>query len=379
MKKKFFIITTVPQSLIFFSGQVKSLKKKFDVEVVSSSGELLTEFSTTEDVNYHIVDMERDISILKDLKSLYKMVQLFLKIKPNFVHGNTPKAGLISMISGWICRVPHRIYYIHGLRYQGSTGTKKFLLMTMERVACLLATDIFVVGQGVMDALYKDKITKKLVKLIGFGSINGTDVDYFHKTNSSIPAVDTNTKIAEGDFVYGFVGRLVADKGINELVSAFLKVNARFGATKLILVGSYETDLSPLGEQTLSTIDQNPNIVRYEFQSDVRPFYKLMDIFVFPSYREGLGMALIEAISMEVPVICSDIPGCNEIIIDNETGILVPKYSVDRLAEAMISLKNDKNKRSNLINKGRSEIIRKYNRKFVCENSLSIYRSLDRH
>ena len=376
MKKKFFIITTVPQSLFFFSGQIKILMSKFDVEVVSSSGELLTEFSTTEDINCHIVDMERDISILKDLKSLYKMVQLFLKAKPNFIHGNTPKAGLISMTAGWICRVPNRIYYVHGLRYQGVTGLKKNLLMMMERVACLLSTHVFAVSQGVKNTLSIDNITRKPVKLIGFGSINGVDTEFFDKKNPAIQSINTTNMIAKSDFVFGFVGRLVSDKGINELVKAFLVVNSLYKNTKLILVGPYEPELSSLDVPTLAAIDENPNIIRYEAQKDVRPFYKLMDAFVFPSYREGFGVSLIEALAMELPVICSDIMGCNEIIINNETGILIPKCSANHLAEAMISLKTDERKRLLLASKGRREVVRKYHRANVWKNTMSTYRSL---
>jgi glycosyltransferase involved in cell wall biosynthesis len=377
MKDLFYIITTVPVSLVFFSGQVQILKSKFDVEVVSSSGEFLTEFSNTETVKSHVVEMERDISIIKDLKSLFEMIRLFSRKKPSFIHGNTPKAGLISMISGWLTGVPRRIYYIHGLRYQGAIGLKKLLLMVMEKVSCRLATHVFAVSQGVKDTLYNDNITNKPVNLIGFGSINGIDEHDFSSNNQSIPTININNRIAATDFVYGFIGRLVADKGINELVSAFLAINSKYENTRLVLVGPYEGHLSRLDVQTQNSIEQHPNIIRYDWQSDVRPFYKLMDIFVFPSYREGFGVSLIEALSMEVPVICSDISGCDEIIKDNETGILVPKFSIDGLAKAMISLMGDKKKRLKLAKKGRSEVIRKYKRTKVCENTLAAYRSLD--
>lgn len=379
MKESFYIITTAPVTLGFFFGQVQILKRKFDVEVVSSSGKFLTEFANAEKVKSHVVDMERDISIVKDLKSLFEMTRLFSKNKPNFIHGSTPKAGLISMISGWLTRVPKRIYYIHGLRYQGATGLKKLLLMAMERVSCHLATHVFSVSHGMKDILYKDNITNKPVKVIGFGSINGIDELDFSNNNQSIPIINTNNRIAATDFIYGFIGRLVAHKGINELVSAFLAINSNYENTRLVLVGPYETHLSQLDIQTQNAIEQHPNIIRYDWQSDVRPFYKLMDIFVFPSYREGFGVSLIEALSMEVPVICSDISGCDEIIKDNETGILVRKFSIDGLVDAMTSLMDNKKKRLRLAKKGRSEVIRKYKRTKVWENTLAAYQSLDMH
>ena len=379
MKESFYIITTVPVSLVFFSGQIRILKSKFDVEVVSSSGEFLAEFANAEKVKSHVVDMERDISIVKDLKSLFIMTRLFSRNKPNFIHGNTPKAGLISMISGWLTRVPKRIYYIHGLRYQGATGLKKLLLMAMEKVSCHLATHVFSVSQGVKDTLYNDNITNKPVELIGYGSINGIDEHDFSNKNQSIPTINASNRIAATDFVYGFIGRLVADKGINELVSAFLAINSNYENTRLVLVGPYEAHLSRLDIQTQNAIEQHPNIIWYDWQSDVRPFYKLMDIFVFPSFREGFGVSLIEALSMEVPVICSDISGCDEIIKHDETGILVRNFSIDSLAEAMISLMDNKKKRLKLAKKGRSEVIRKYKRTKVWENTIAAYRSLDMH
>ncbi len=379
MKESFYIITTVPVSLVFFSGQIQILKSKFDVEVVSSSGEFLAEFANAEKVKSHVVDMERDISIVKDLKSLFIMTRLFSRNKPNFIHGNTPKAGLISMISGWLTRVPKRIYYIHGLRYQGATGLKKLLLMAMEKVSCRLATHVFSVSQGVKDTLYNDNITNKPVELIGYGSINGIDEHDFSNKNQSIPTINASNRIAATDFVYGFIGRLVADKGINELVSAFLVINSNYENTRLVLVGPYEAHLSRLDIQTQNAIEQHPNIIWYDWQSDVRPFYKLMDIFVFPSFREGFGVSLIEALSMEVPVICSDISGCDEIIKHDETGILVRNFSIDSLAEAMISLMDNKKKRLKLAKKGRSEVIRKYKRTKVWENTIAAYRSLDMH
>ena len=225
----------------------------------------------------------------------------------------------------------------------------------------------------------KDNITNKSVKVIGSGSINGIDEHDFSRNNQSIPIINTNKRIAETDFVYGFVGRLVADKGINELVTAFLAINSNYENTRLVLVGPYEAHLSQLDIRTQNAIEQHPSIIRYDWQSDVRPFYKLMDIFVFPSYREGFGVSLIEALSMEVPVICSNISGCDEIIKDNETGILVRKFSIDGLAEAMISLMDNKKKRLKLAKKGRSEVIRKYKREKVWENTLAAYQSLGTH
>ena len=165
MKKKFFIITTVPDSFIFFKGQIQILKKIFDVEMVSSPGKNFEIFCKEEGVIGHKIKMNRGISLIKDIKSLINMSVLFYKNKPSYIHGNTPKAGLISMIAGWILRVPHRIYYIHGLRYEGELGLKKRILIFMEKASCYFASDIFAVSLGIKQKVIKDRITSKKINM----------------------------------------------------------------------------------------------------------------------------------------------------------------------------------------------------------------------
>lgn len=372
-KKKFFIITTIPLSLIFFTGQVQVLKKEFDVEVVSSSGEKLDSFSKHEEIKKHIVEMKREISFLDDLKSLIQLVFLFFRERPDIIHGSTPKAGLLSMISGWITRVPTRIYYIHGLRYQGAIGIKKKILMMMEKLSCLFATDIFSVAMGVKDVLGKDHITMKKINIIANGSVNGIDTDYFSVKNPDIFNIRDNYNIEKDDFIFGFVGRIVQDKGINELVNAFLEINKTFMNTKLLLVGNYENLLSPLDKAVKMEIENNKNIINVGFQHDVRPYLKIMNIFVFPSYREGFGVSLMEAAAMDVPVIATDIIGCNEIIKDGYNGILVPLKSTEKLMKTMEMLLLNKKRLDNMSNVTRDFVIEKYEQKELWGKTLEAY------
>lgn len=376
MKKKLFIVTTVPISFIFFKGQVSFLKREFDIELISSSGKQFIKACEEEKVKGHIIEMKRDISIFKDILSLIKLIQLFSKTKPDIVHGNTPKGGLLSMIAAWLIKTPTRIYYIHGLRYEGAIGLKKSLLLFMEKLSCYFATDIFAVSNGVKQNLILDKITNRKINIINNGSINGIDTEYFSATNTEIKDIKSNYNINNTDFVYGFVGRLVKDKGINELIKAFMNINSKNKNTKLILVGAFEDKLDPLNSNIKNKILNNKNIIHVGFQSDIRPFLKMMHVFVFPSYREGFGISIMEAAAMNLPVIASNIIGCNEIIKDNYNGILINPKSELELKNAMELTLNSKEMLYKMSTRTRGFIIEKYEQKLLWKNTLQAYKAI---
>lgn len=375
-KKSFFIITTVSDSLPFFKGQIFVLKEFFNIELVSSPGIFLEKMCDSHDVKGNALPMRREISIMNDLISLFRLIFLFLKKRPEVVHGNTPKASLLSMIAAWITFVPVRIYYVHGLRYNGEFGNKKRMLMAMEKISCFFATDVIAVSQGIKEALVTDKICKKEINLIWNGSINGIDLDYFNAKIPNLDSIRSNYGIKEEDFVYGFVGRLVGDKGINELVAAFKEINLKNNKVKLLLVGSYENSLDPLEEQTLEQINKNPNIITTGFQSDVRPFFMAMNVFTFPSYREGFGLVLMEAGAMNVPSISSNIVGCNEVIGDGINGILIESRNAKDLEEKMQLCLNEPHKIKEMELLSRDFIKNKFEQKELWQKSLELYKKI---
>lgn len=375
-KKKFFIVTTIPLSLIFFKGQLLLLQDEFDVTLISSPEEELFKTANYNKVKSYGIVMKREISLLYDFLSLFKLVVYFYRNKPDIVHGNTPKGSFLSMIASWLCRVPTRIYYVHGLRYQGTTGLKKRILIYMERISCKSATDIFAVSKGVKDVMYDDGITRKKINVIWNGSINGINSDFFDPEIIECNSLQEQYKIKNGDFVFGFIGRIVADKGINELVGSFKNLNELYPNTKLLLVGNYEHNLDPLLPETRIEIEQNKNIIIAGFQKDIRPFYKLMNLFVFPSYREGFGISLMEAAAMNIPAISSDIIGCNEIIEDNVNGFLIPSKNKNALFEKMkFSIENiDKINLMSTIT--RDIILSKFEQKKLWSKTMDIYKQI---
>lgn len=371
-KKKFFIVTTVSDSLPFFRGQLEVLKQKFDISLVSSPGVYMDEMVAEHNVPAFPLQMQREISPAADVKSLLQLIRLFRKEKPYVVHGNTPKGSLLSLVAATFTGVPVRIYYVHGLRYISEHGRKRHLLMMMERISCFFATDIIAVSPGAREQLRADKITTKPISLIGKGSINGINTEYFNRGAIQKANIDG---IEENDFVYGFIGRIVRDKGIVELIAAFLQITQELSNIKLLIVGSFENDLN-VPNEIADAINNHSQIIFAGRQSDVRPYYKAMDVFVLPSYREGLCGVVLEASSMEVPVISTDISGVREIISNQTNGILVPPRDIENLLNAMRKMYEDLEMRKKLVANAKLFVKDNFDQKTVWKNSLEKYEEI---
>jgi len=331
-KTKLFITTTAARTLPFFKGQARLWNETFDVCAISSEKEKLIDFAQTEGIRYCYMPMHREISFFSDVCCLLRFIWLFIKERPYVVHGNTPKASMLSMVAAWLTRRPVRIYMCHGLRYQTATGNLRRILMFMEKLSCFCATQVICVSDGVRNQLVKDGLCKEgKGKVVGYGTAGGVDVDYFTR-NAIIGAPDKRAEsgISKNAFVFSFVGRIVKDKGINELVAAFDKLSQDHDVS-LILVGPQEKDLDPIKKDTEKTIRDNKHIHAVGRQNDVRPYLAASDAFVLPSYREGVGMVLLEANAMGVPCIASDIIGCNDVVKEGVNGDLVQPRNADAL------------------------------------------------
>lgn len=375
--RKLFITTTIPASLNFFKGNLKYLSEWYDVCAISSNHEELSKIGKREGVRTHYIPMVRQISLLNDLACLYRFIVLFIKERPYIVHGNTPKASMLSMIAAWLTRVPVRIYMCHGLRYQGAEGKMRKLLMLMERLSCSCATKVICVSNGVRDTFAKDGIcslNKSVV--LGYGSASGLDLDYFDPGKVENHLMRQELGISNDDFIYIFIGRIVSDKGINELVHAFDKLSKDNKNVHLVLVGKEETNLNPITENSRTIIERNSRIYAIGRRSDVRPYLLDADAFVFPSHREGFGMVLIEANAMGTPAISSDIIGCNEIIVSGDNGILIPAKDESALYEKMKEWVDNPDLVSEMSQKCRSIIASKYDRNQVWKNYLEEYNRL---
>ena len=364
--KKLIIITTVPMSLAtLVKGQAKYLSSYFDVKLVTSFSEKNQEISKDEGVELKSIDMTRQITIIKDLKALIELYKYFKNQKPDIVYTFTPKAGLLGMMASFLSRVPVRIHNVVGMPLMEATGKKFILLKFIERLTYFFSTNLFCNSFG-LKKFINENLTKKDVKVIAQGSINGVDTEFFKntKTLDEQELIRDKFKIDKKDFVITFVGRIVKDKGINELIEAFINLSKKYNNLKLLLVGDYEEHLNPIKNENKILIDSLDSIITVGFQNDIRDFLSITDLFVLPSYREGLPNSLIEAGSFGIPLLATNINGCNEIIDDGITGILVEKKSAKKLEEAIDKLLEDKEFYNSIKLKVRDRIIEKYEQKY---------------
>ncbi len=338
---KLFRITTVPISLEKLLGkQLTFMNQYYDVTAISADKENLDRVGKELGVKTHTIEMTRKITPLKDLKSLWDMYTYLKKEKPEIVHSHTPKAGLIGMLAAKLAGVKVRLHTVAGLPLMETTGIKRKVLNQVEKLTYACATNVYPNSKGLYDFILKEKLGKvDQLKVIGNGSTNGIDVNYF---DSSLFSDDDSFRlrqelnISKDDFVFIFVGRLVKDKGINELVSAFKSLQISNTPTlKLLLVGPLEQDLDPLSQEVLDEIENNPGIVSVGFRKDVRPYFAMSNALAFPSYREGFPNVVLQALAMGLPALVSNINGCNEIVAHQQNGLIFQAKESHDLQEAM--------------------------------------------
>ena len=384
--KKLIRITTVPISFkVLLKGQLRFMTSNgFDVKGVSSEGEELREIHENEGIVMEAINMSRKITPFQDLKSLWEMWNFLRKEKPQIVHTHTPKAGIIGMLAARLAGVPHRLHTVAGLPLMEATGIKRKILNFVEKLTYSSATRVYPNSKGLYDFILQNNFTQSnKLKIIANGSSNGINTAFFSPAQvSEIEKVALREKlnIQPDDFVFVFVGRIVSDKGINELIKAFSQLqtaenNEQIGI-KLLLVGGLESDLDPLNPETLAEINQNRDIISVGFQQDVRPFFAISDALAFPSYREGFPNVVMQAGAMGLPSIVSDINGCNEIIVEGENGLIIPSKNVEKLKEKMLTLARDKNLYIKLKENSRRMIENRYEQSVVWKALLEEYEGL---
>ena len=377
MKKKLIKVSTVPMSLdSFCRGQLRMLSQYYDVVAVSSPEPELKMIAEREGVRTIAVPMERHISLFKDLRSLWQMVHVFRREKPDIVHSMTPKAGLISMIAAWICRVPVRMHTYTGLVFPTATGLMKQILILTDRILCFCATDINPESLGVKGDLERYHITRKPLRLIANGNVRGVDMTYYDRTPEVMAKAESLRRF--DTFTFCFVGRLVGDKGVNELVEAFDRLHREIPATRLLLVGPYENALDPLKAETDERIRKGDGIETVGSQKDPRPYYATSDALAFPSYREGMPNVVLEAGALGLPSIVTDINGSREIIRQGYNGVIIPPHDANALYQAMRDFTVNRDETARLAANARKNIADRYEQQMIWQALLAEYRRLEK-
>lgn len=351
----------------FCEGLLKELTDDgYEVIALSSPDKELAELGEREGVRTIGVKMERHVSPLKDLVSLMKITRVLMKEKPDMVHSMTPKAGLLCMMAAKMARVPVRLHTFTGLVWPTSTGLLRQILMMTDKITCACATHIVPEGEGVKQDLQRC-ITKKPMRVLGYGNVRGVDMDYWKRNN---------VREQGGLFRFIFVGRLVGDKGINELVMAFVRLHQEYKDTRLILVGRYEENLDPILPETKCLIESSDSIEAVGEQKDVRPFYEKSDVLVFPSYREGFPNVVLEAGAMGLPSIVTDINGSREIIEQGKNGVIIPSRDEQALFDAMRWMMEHSQERDRMAANARPMVENRYEQRFVRQCLKDYYKEI---
>ena len=380
--KKIIRITTSSGSLrSLLKGQLRFMSQYYEIIGVAHGDKGLRQVEENEGIKTVAVEMSRTISPLKDLIATYKLFKLFKAEKPFIVHTHTPKAGTLGMLAAKLAGVEHRFHTIAGMPLLEATGFKRKVLNSVEKITYSCATKIFPNSHGLYDIIVKNKFTTPdKLKVIGKGSSNGIDTSYFDPEQISDDIkheLRQELGIKETDFVFISIGRIVADKGLNELVTAFSELIKTKSNCKLILIGPSESHLDPIDKVTSNLIEASNDILFVGRQSDVRPYLSIAHVLTFPSYREGFPNVVLEAGAMQLPSIVTDINGCNEIIEDGKNGIIIPVKNTEKLLQAMLFFINNPEDRLKMTAYCRSKITSNYERSYIWNELLKEYQSLN--
>lgn len=362
-------------------GQLAFMKDYFDVVAISTDKERLETYGSMEGVRVFHLELTRKITPFKDIVAVFKLYRFLKKEKPTIVHTHTPKAGIVGMMAAWLAQVPNRLHTVAGLPLMETTGFKRKVLDFVEKMTYSFATKVYPNSKGLYDFIILEKLTSTdKLSIIGRGSSNGIDTSDFNPAFFTEEIKDSFREkigIPKNQFVFIFVGRLVKDKGINELIQAFLKLSESRKNISLLLVGPFESDLDPLSAETINQIVINTNIHSVGYQDDVRPYFAIADALVFPSYREGFPNVVMQAGAMDLPSVVTNINGCNEIIEQRINGLIIQPKNVDELYDAMKLLIDDPVLYSNLKKFARKNIEEKYDRQYVWQALLEEYKRLE--
>ena len=385
-KKKIIRMTTVPKSMrSLLQNQLKFIAQHgYEVVALSSDDDCFDEMLHEQgDIRGIRVNMERHTSPWKDLKALIRIYNIFRKEKPFIIHTHTPKAGLLGMLAAKLAGVPHRLHTTAGLPLLVYSGIQRKVLNAMERLTNACATQVFPNSFNMMKTMEELHLcSSKKMRVIGNGSSNGIDTNYFsiertiEDTGKDRNAWRKDLGLKDDNFAFVFVGRVVKDKGINELVDCMRRLVPNHLNCRLIMVGPYESKLDPIAPENVAFFKNDKSAIFMDWQKDVRPFMMAADALVFPSYREGFPNVVMQAGAMGLPSIVTNINGCNEIIIDGENGRIIPAKDVDALYNMMEWFINNPVEVKNMANKSREMIVTRYDRQVIWNEILKMYNGL---
>jgi len=366
---------TNPQTCLVLGGRLRTLREAgFRVTLVSSPGELLTRTAAREGVESVAIPMRREIAPIADFVSLVRLWRLLHRLKPEMTEFSTPKAGLLGAIAAMLCGVPARVYFLRGLKLETCTGVKRRILLLAERLAAACSHVVLCNSDSLRsEALALGVACESKLRLLGSGSSNGVDVERFHPG----PCVLRRRLGLPPDApVVGFVGRLTRDKGLPELIEAFDAILAAKPDAHLLLVGWFDAAEDALGKDLRSRIKAHPRIHLTGFVADTAPYYRVMDVMVLPTWREGFPNVVLEAAATGIPVVTTFATGSRDAVVPEVTGLLIPPGYPVAISEAVIQLLRDPDRRRRMGEAARAWVLDHYVNGCVLGRTVRYYQSL---
>lgn len=367
-KKICFVVASPFTAIAFLLKHFEYLSKKYDIYLVANFDDFETKIDTSHIKEIKNITIKRGISVFDDLKSIIALNKYFREQQFDAVHSVTPKAGLVAMIASKWAGIKLRTHIFTGQVWHTKKGFFKKILKTIDRLIVFCATDILVDGESQRKFLIKNKIvSNSQSRVLGKGSISGVDTSKF------IPNIDVYKKYrneinVNKEIVFLFLGRLNHDKGITDLVKAFIVLNDIYPHTKLVLVGPDEENMV----SKINILTSNNNIIIYGATNKPQEVMQMADVFCLPSYREGFGTSVIEASLLEKPIICSDTYGLMETIIENETGLRHQVGNINSLFMQMEKMM-DENTRVRFGKNGRNYILTNFSADTISQKWLEYY------
>lgn len=374
--KKLIVGITIPGSVGLLEGQLLYFKEQgFDTYLMAPKDEKSLSYCERENCKLLEIKIAREISLLSDLKTLFQIINILKTVQPDVVNFGTPKISLLGLMAAKYCGVKNRIFTCRGFRFEHEEGFLHWLLKRMDTITSYCANTIICISASVKELGVKENIfDEKKCVIINKGSSNGFNLTKF---NPILVSQDAKTQlrkklgIEEGNFIYGFLGRIIDRKGINELYKAFSELYKNNSNLRLLIVGPF--DHGQIKDKNLfEALKDHPGVVMPGRTDEVPLYLSLMDVFVLPAWWEGFGNVLVQAAAMGLPVISTFGTGTRDAVSDGYNGILVPVKDVIKLKEAMKELYIDDSKRASLGSNG-IEWAKNFENEIIWNGMLDLY------